>query len=141
MYCLDTGLISECYNSAVIYFLSFVIGKDTKPYEKRRTKRKLCHFSAWRPQISEAVFTHGSVACLPHTPVDVRPYVFLAMLYDHKLWPDHPRDPAGYCQIGHGTAVIVGSLTTCIQSRNRLLFRRPVAGELGRPGSSFPSEV
>lgn len=68
------------------------------------------------------------------------PVCFLATLYDHKPWPDHPRDPAGYCQIGHDTAVIVGSLTACIQSRNRLLFRRPVAGEPGRPGSSFPSE-
>lgn len=74
-----------------------------------------------QPQISEVVFTHGSVARLPHTPAEVRWY-FLAMLCDHKPWPDHPRDPAGYCQIGHHTAVIVGSLTACIQSRNWLLF-------------------
>lgn len=31
--------------------------------------------------------------------------------------PDHPRDPAGYCQTCNGTTAIVGSPTTCIQNR------------------------
>lgn len=116
-------------------FCSLVIGQwNTTHIKKRNDKKKLCHFSARRPQISEVVFTHGSVARLPHTPAEVRWY-FLAMLYDHKPWPDHPRDPAGYCQIGHHTAVIVGSLTACIQSRNWFLFGRSEEsyGDLAAP--------
>lgn len=107
-----------------VYFFSFVIKQLKTPHIKKGQQKKLCHFSAWRPEISKVVFTHGSVVCLPRSPVEVRRYVFLAVLYDHKLWPDHPGDPDGYCQIGHDTAVVVGSLTACIQSRNRPLFSR-----------------
>lgn len=74
--------------------------------------------------ISKVLFTHGSwetvVVHLPHARLKFAGV--LAMLYDHKPWPDHPRDPAGYCQICNGIAVIAGSLTACIQSRNRLSF-------------------
>lgn len=44
------------------------------------------------------------------------------LCYDHKPWPDHPRDPAGYCQTCNGTAVIVGSPTSFIQNRTWLSF-------------------
>lgn len=62
------------------------------------------------------------------------------MLCDHRPWPGHPRDPAGYCQIGRDAAVIAGSPTACIQSRNWLLLGRSEEsyGDLAAPSHPRP---
>lgn len=59
---------------------------------------------------------------LAHLPHALKFVGVLAVLYDHKPQPDHPRDPAGYCQTCNGTAVIVGSPASCTQNRSWLSF-------------------
>lgn len=60
------------------------------------------------------------MAHLPHALLTF--FGVVAVLCDHKPWPDHPRDPAGYCQTCNGAAVIVSSPTMRIQNRTQLSF-------------------